>query len=376
MPETNVLSRSQIIKVDPASHSVAIIYAGPIGPPGPSGGPPGPAGPEGPAGAIGPEGPPGPEGPEGPKGDQGDPGGPPGPQGPPGPAGIDGEQGAPGIPGPQGPMGPTGAASTVPGPQGPPGSTGPQGPTGPAGADSVVPGPQGPAGPKGDTGAASTVPGPPGAQGPPGSTGPQGPAGPTGPIDILTDVDTTTKPPVNGEGLKWNGSVWIPGVVGDPAGLHRYSANPPSDLVNGQLWFDSDPVTSFPYDNLPRGIVGYSSILADFPLSASGPLFSLTPVTVVGRRYKVIIDGYGGSLNAAGICEIQLLSGATTLSRRTFARAAGASDGPVHLEHIFTAVATSTPLTGYVYLAAGTTAVSFYCGVSYPLFMSVEDVGV
>ena len=384
MAESNVLSRTQIIKVDPASYAVAVINSGPAGPPGSPGGPPGPIGPEGPEGPPGPEGEQGPMGPEGPKGDTGDPGGPPGPEGPMGPPGATGPQGPMGIQGDTGPQGATGPAGTQ-GPQGPKGDTGAQGPigntgatgpTGPAGATgSQGPaGPTGSQGPKGDTGAQ----GPTGATGSQGPTGATGPPGPNGPLDILTDVDTTTTPPTNGQGLKFNGSIWVPGVVGDPAGLHRYSANPPSDLVNGQLWFDSDPVTTFPYDNLPRGLVNYAELVGDTSSLGTGaiPGLSYTATTVVGRRYKVTINGYGGTLTGAGICEIQLLSGATTLCRRTFARLNGASDSSVHLQHFFRATATSTPLTAYVYLAAGTTAVSFYCGATYPMFMSVEDVGV
>ena len=256
--------------------------------------------------------------------------------------------------GPEGPQGDAGADSAVPGPQGPPGSTGATGPPGTTGAQ----------GPKGDTGSAGAA----GATGPPGSTGPTGPAGPNGPIDILTDVDTTTTPPTNGQGLKWNGSVWVPGVVGDPAGLHRYSANPPSDLVNGQLWFDSDPVTTFPYDSFPRGLINYAEVVADTTLNASGviPGLSYTATTIIGRRYKVTINGYGGSLNATGICEIQLLSGATTLSRNTFSRAAGPSNGPVHLEHFFRATTTGTSLSAYAYVCCWnySSCVLLWCRVS------------
>lgn len=41
MAESNVLSRTQIIKVDPASYAVSIINAGPVGPAGPVAIPPG-----------------------------------------------------------------------------------------------------------------------------------------------------------------------------------------------------------------------------------------------------------------------------------------------------------------------------------------------
>lgn len=215
--EINVISKEQIIIVEPPSSTVSVIAAGPPGPPGPAGGPTGPAGPEGPPGvdgAVGATGPAGPVGPAGPEGPQGDPGG---PEGPMGPAGPKGDQGDPGV---TGPTGPPGADSTVPGPPGATGATGPAGdsgpegaqgpkgdqgdpgatgttgsagPTGPPGADSTVPGPagatgpEGPQGPSGTPGADSTVPGPPGPkgdQGDPGPTGPEGPIGPEGPAGI------------------------------------------------------------------------------------------------------------------------------------------------------------------------------------------------
>jgi hypothetical protein len=48
--ELNVISRTQIIRVEPTSNSVSVIYAGPPGPPGTPGGPQGPPGPPGPPG--------------------------------------------------------------------------------------------------------------------------------------------------------------------------------------------------------------------------------------------------------------------------------------------------------------------------------------
>jgi len=74
--EINVISRTQIIVVEPVSGSVSIINAGPPGPPsavgptGPASTVPGPTGPTGPTGATGPAGAdstvPGPTGPAGP----------------------------------------------------------------------------------------------------------------------------------------------------------------------------------------------------------------------------------------------------------------------------------------------------------------------
>ena len=183
---------------------------------------------------------PGPQGPQGPQGEQGVAG----PQGPRGQVGSTGSQGVQGLKGDKGDKGDTGADSTVQGPQG---VTGPQGPQGPQGADSTVAGPTGPQGPQGATGpqgpqgADSTVAGPTGPQGDIGPQGPQGPQGQAGPLGIgiqgprgitgpqgpsgdvgnsgitdLSDVDTTTTAPADGQALVWNdtNSEWEPGSVG------------------------------------------------------------------------------------------------------------------------------------------------------------------
>jgi hypothetical protein len=123
MTQINVVARTQVITVDPASSAVSVTNAGPqgpagpTGPTGPSGGPVGPEGPEGPAGPEGPEGPPGPTGPQGLTGATGA-------TGATGPQGPQGEAGVAGVPGVQGPVGPEG-------PQGPVGAVGPQGEPGP-----------------------------------------------------------------------------------------------------------------------------------------------------------------------------------------------------------------------------------------------------
>lgn len=59
--EINVISRTQLIVVEPSSKAVSIIWAGPAGPAGPEGD----EGPQGPKGDLGPVGPPGPPGPQG-----------------------------------------------------------------------------------------------------------------------------------------------------------------------------------------------------------------------------------------------------------------------------------------------------------------------
>ncbi len=201
----------------------------------------------------------GPQGIQGPQGEQGVAG----PQGPVGAVGSTGSQGVQGLKGDKGDKGDTGADSTVQGPQGP---TGPQGPQGPQGADSTVAGPTGPQGPQGATGpqgpqgADSTVAGPtgpqgdagpqgpqgpqgePGAlgigiQGPQGATGPQGPSGDVGNSGItdLSDVDTTTTAPADGQALVWNNtnSEWEPGDIAIDTQYHNRFATSAASLRSG-----------------------------------------------------------------------------------------------------------------------------------------------
>ncbi len=65
---------------------------------------------------------------------------------------------------------------------------------------------EGVAGPQGETGPT----GPQGETPPTGPQGVQGPPGPNGPIDILTDVDTTTVVPNVGDLLEFDGTNWVP----------------------------------------------------------------------------------------------------------------------------------------------------------------------
>lgn len=86
----NVVSRTQVININPTDRSAVVVNAGPQGPAGPIGPSGGPIGPEGPEGPEGPAGPTGPQGPQGIPGDEG-PTGPAGPQGPPGIQGPEGQ---------------------------------------------------------------------------------------------------------------------------------------------------------------------------------------------------------------------------------------------------------------------------------------------
>lgn len=268
---------------------------GPIGLDGPTGpqGPMGPTGPQGQEGSVGPAGPQGLQGTPGPTGVEG-------PIGPQGPEGIQGQEGPTGQDGVQGPMGPGGiqgppgeigtligsfknqipvnlpltgflpqnwdAPNNMPpvnyqmqegegllnsnpntptvghifiyvttaiepsgwvdggliqGPQGPIGPQGVQGPIGPQGdpGDQGLIGPQGPQGVQGPPGIQG-VQGPAGSQGPQGNLGPAGPVGPQGP-----------EGPVGPEG-----PIGIPGV---PGGAAYVGDTPPTNIVPGDMWFDS-----------------------------------------------------------------------------------------------------------------------------------------
>jgi len=187
----------------------ASTVAGPQGPQGPQG-EQGASGSQGPAGQVGSTGSQGVQGLKGDKGDKGD-------------TGADSTVAGPqGVVGPQGPQGPQGADSTVAGPTGPQGPQGATGPQGPQGADSIVAGPTGPQGdigPQGPQGLQGEA-GPLGIgiQGPVGATGSQGPSGDVGNSGItdLSDVDTTTVAPADGQALVWDNtaSQWEPGDVG------------------------------------------------------------------------------------------------------------------------------------------------------------------
>lgn len=113
----------------------------------------------------------------------------------------------------------------IPGPEGPPGTPGAEGATGPTGAS--VTGPQGA----------------PGAIGPTGPSGPQGdpgdPATATEWIDDLTDVDTSTVPPVIGQTLVWSAAgQWTPGA-GGPAALDDLTdVNAPAPVFGNVLGYN------------------------------------------------------------------------------------------------------------------------------------------
>lgn len=270
--------------------------SGPQGPPGPQG-VPGNTGATGPAGSTGAQ---GAQGPQGVKGDTGTTGstGPPGstgPQGPTGPTGADST-----VPGPPGATGPAGSTGPQ-GPQGVKGDTGSTGSTGPAGTTGPQ-GPQGPTGSTGPTGPAGLGVPPGGTTGQvlakktatdndtqwvAQSGGVTAHSALTGlavgddhPQYIKDAGDTMTgrltfspgggyvegqsdnlhlQPPAGGwinAGGAVVGAVATPAnpqdaankayvdahTGADPAGRHRYSTTPPGDLVDGQLWIDSDLV--------------------------------------------------------------------------------------------------------------------------------------
>lgn len=91
-------------------------------------------------------------------------------------------------------------------------------------------------------------------------------------LDELDDVDTTTDPPSPGEGLVWDGSQWVPSST---ASLdHRYSNTPPTDLVDHQLWFDSDLV--LPPIQFPLVYATVALLKVDYPSPPDGMLAWIT----------------------------------------------------------------------------------------------------
>ena len=63
-------------------------------------------------------------------------------------------------------------------------------------------------------------------------------------LDDLTDVDTTTVAPLDGQALVWSsiGSEWIPGEV---AGSTEVTSMPPTNPDVGELWYDLDSARLF-----------------------------------------------------------------------------------------------------------------------------------
>ena len=112
----------------------------------------------------------------------------------------------------------------------------------------VLFGTEGATGPQGATGPA----GPAGANGADGATGPQGATGPAGDIssssiDALSDVDTTTTSPSDGQALVWDGTglVWKPGTVAGGGGGDTGDFDFSSDTltnVNGYTYTSTRPV--------------------------------------------------------------------------------------------------------------------------------------
>ena len=283
---------------------------GPMGPRGVDGadgadGEPGPMGPKGDKGDTGSTGATGPQGLKGDKGDKGDTGatGPQGPQGErgiPGQDGSDGQDGAQGIQGPKGDKGDTGATGSTgaTGPKGDRGDIGPKGDTGDVG----------PQGPKGD----------PGNDGQDGSQGPQGPAGPTGSINILTDVDTASTPPTDGQILVYSTaqSMWLPGDAPSSSGGSSSSSLSISQYLfeyratssgSGDIWINSNrtisinpPETyvSFARMEIPAGLYNISGL---FQIFNSGLTSSNEWCELDLKVYK-ISDGsfaFNGDVNRA-----------------------------------------------------------------------------
>lgn len=57
-------------------------------------------------------------------------------------------------------------------------------------------------------------------------------------LDDLTDIDTTTKVPQAGDALVFNGTEWVPAVVSGGGKDWTYSATPPSNPADGDIWLE------------------------------------------------------------------------------------------------------------------------------------------
>jgi hypothetical protein len=121
-------------------------------------------------------------------------------------------------------------------------------------------GPFGPTGPQGPAGST-------GAQGPPGSTGAQGPAGATGATGPGVAAGGTANQVLTKKSTTDFDTQWTD-PTGGAAGLHRFSIDPPVDLIDGQLWFDSDAVAGYA-SGIPI-FTSYSDLIAKWPSAPTG----------------------------------------------------------------------------------------------------------
>ena len=98
-------------------------------------------------------------------------------------------------------------------------------------------------------------------------------------FDKLSDVDTTTTPPSNGQVLQFNGSQWIPGTLPNPA--------------------ETDPTVSpFAKTGLPTCAVG------EF-VQTNGSNFSCAPI-VPGSANKVVITDGMGKITTSNVTENEM----------------------------------------------------------------------
>jgi Collagen triple helix repeat (20 copies) len=250
-------------------------------------------------------------------------------------------------------------------------------------------GPEGPQGPAGSTG----------AQGPPGTTGAQGPPGTTGATGPGVAPGGTTSQVLTKKSATDFDTQWID-PTGGAAGLHRYSTTPPVDLVDQQLWFDSDaPIAVTDHGTLgglldddhtqylnnargdaryPRGTVAYiqsinnaMSIGIGFPI----PGLQFTAALVAGRRYKATFECYGGAQDIAGYSEVGLVYDNTLVCKRIVSRGLGSTPYSLHLTFVHVPGAGSKVY--YMQVTGGSTsAFTFYAGADTPMFLLLEDIGV
>lgn len=101
-------------------------------------------------------------------------------------------------------------------------------------------------------------------------------------IDALTDVDTTTDPPITDEVLKWNGSQWVPAAYG---ATFEFSITGFSDgisdtyqLIGAGTWQAIGAISfTATYANAPGGMTAWVA-MSGSSVAWAGDLY-LTPVT-------------------------------------------------------------------------------------------------